>query len=216
MWGDSQVEGVCLDDKDKLFAMTEHLCGGAVEVFPLARSGQDAADWVTQIPAVEESLKIDLHLVVLADLEDVLAAVQAPLAPPTESDVAAANAAIAARFPAFIIQAARNLLTEDDGVSRRRLRFGVGPVNTEPVFASNVPSIDSLPRYAMSVVPQNESVPQQDWDAAFHSLQQVTAKPIWVFDAPVSPQIVDQASHLEVMRLAVPVTQHCLGHNQAH
>lgn len=191
MWGDSQVEGVCLDDKDKLFAMSEHLCGGAVEVFPLARSGQDAADWVTQIPAVEESLKIDLHLVVLADLEDVLAAVQAPLAPPTESDVAAANAAIAARFPAFIIQAARNLLTEDDGVSRRRLRFGVGPVNTEPVLASNASNIDSLPGHATSAVPQNESVPQQDWDAAFYSLKQVTGKPIWVFDAPVSPQIVD-------------------------
>lgn len=191
MWGDSQVEGVCLDDPDKLFAITERLCGGAVEVFPLARSGQDAAEWVTQIPAVEEALQIDLHLVVLADLEDVLAAVQAPLAPPSESDVAAANAAIAARFPAFIIQAARNLLTEDDGVSRRRLRFGVGPVNADPVSIPNVSNIDSVPVHAVSPLPQNESVPRQDWDAAFHSLKQVTAKPIWVFDAPVSPQVVD-------------------------
>ncbi len=188
MWGDSQVEGVCLDDSDKLFAITERLCGGVVEVFPLARSGQDAADWVTQMPAVERALQIDLHVMVLADLEDALAAEQAPLAPPSESDVAAANAAIAARFPAFVIQAARNLLTDSDGVSPRRLRFGLGPVGTGVGSASNATVINGVVEIGG---PSPVTKPQSAWNAAVSSMKRATAKPIWLVDAPVSPQVVD-------------------------
>ena len=177
LWGDSQVEGVCVPDTDKLFAVTERLSGGAVEVFPLARSGEDAADWLTQISTVERYLKIDLHVLMVVDLEDLFTAPLAPLSPPSNAYVNAANAAIAARFPAFIIQAARNLLTEGDGATPRKLRFGLGPVG-DPV--GGVAVTDSAEVRGDPVF----------WSDLMRSIRQSTAKPIWILDAPVLPLVV--------------------------
>jgi len=56
LWGDSQAEGVCVPDRDKLFKQLERRYAPRVEVFPLARSGDNVADWVAQIPAVAAAL----------------------------------------------------------------------------------------------------------------------------------------------------------------
>jgi len=207
LWGDSQAEGVCVADQNKLFAITERLSQGNVEVFPLARSGQDAADWLTQLPQVEEYLNIDLHLFLAVDLEDLLAANGAPVPPPSALDLSAANAAISRFLPAFVIQAARNLLTERDGSSRRSLRFRPGPVATETT--SEVSSgLNGNTEEMTTVTPHHSTKPvdsfagllsmansghadQDRWNEAVLAIRKSTTKPIYILDAPVSPEIVD-------------------------
>ena len=88
LWGDSQAEGVCVADQQKLFAQAEAIAEGRLQVFPLARSGEDAADWLTQMPAVEQALDLDMHVLLVVDLEDLMTATQAPLPSPDASDVA--------------------------------------------------------------------------------------------------------------------------------
>jgi len=108
----------------------------------------------------------------IVDLPDLLAAVEAPLPPPSDTDVAVANAAIAARVPAFVIQAARHLLTEPDGVTRRRLRFGVGPIGQTSVVA------------AASAAPI-------DWLPSLRAIAESTDRPLVLLYAPKVPHIVD-------------------------
>lgn len=173
LWGDSQAEGVCVDDRQKLFSQIETIASGELTVLPLTRSGEDAADWVTQIPHVEQPLQIDVHVLLIVDLPDLAAAVDAPLPPPSDTDVAAANAAIAARVPAFVIQAARNLLTEADEVTRRSLRFGIGPVAQTSESA-----------------PANSSSLRVDWETPLRALRESTSRAIVILYAPKVPQIV--------------------------
>ena len=181
LWGDSQVEGVCVADADKLFATMERLSEGRAKVFPLARSGEDAADWLSQIPHVEDYLGIELHLFLIADLEDLLSAPNAPLASPDETDVKAANSAIASRYPAFLIQAARNLLMENGGSNRRSLRFGLGPVDSASPASKHSPEAEAT----------LGSERLARWNDSISSIRQSTGKPIWIFNAPVAPQIID-------------------------
>ena len=105
LWGDSQAEGVCVNDAQKIFAQAQQLSQGEIEVFPLTRSGEDVADWLTQFPAVEKELNIDVHVLLIVDLPDLLTTSEVPVPPPTQADTAQANAAIAAKLPAFVIQA---------------------------------------------------------------------------------------------------------------
>ena len=56
LWGDSQAEGVCVDDEDKLFSLIEQRIPGSV-VLPFAVSGDDAIDWITQFSLVEKCVK---------------------------------------------------------------------------------------------------------------------------------------------------------------
>lgn len=172
LWGDSQAEGVCVHDWQKLFAQSESIAADDFVVLPLTRSGEDAADWVTQIPLVEPSLQIDAHVLLVVELSDLQAAVAAPLPPPSDTDVAAANAAIAARLPAFVIQAARHLLTESDDVTRRRLRFGIGPIAETPVAVESAA----------------EAI---DWLPPLRALRDSTDRPIVLLYAPKVPQIVE-------------------------
>ena len=187
LWGDSQAEGVSVGDDDKLFAKIELASGGDLNVYPLARSGEDAADWVTQIPLVEEQLGIDQHVILVVEPADVLAAVDAPVASPSPKDVSAANSALAAWLPAFVIQAARNVLREPDSVTPRRLRFAVGPV-------SDV----SYPRAKNSPTESSENSgdsPSRDdfakWSRALTVIRNATQLPVVLLYAPLSPQIVD-------------------------
>ena len=180
LWGDSQAEGVCVGDQQKLFAQAQQLSGRQfsgprLEVFPLARSGEDAADWVTQMPVVERQLAIDLHVLLIVDLPDLIAAAAAPLPPPSESDVARAKGAIAARFPAFMIQAARNLLTDSDQ-TRRKLRFSIGPARQERP-RSSAARVDS----------------EIDWLSPAAAIRRVSDRPIVILYAPMSPQIIGRA-----------------------
>jgi hypothetical protein len=200
LWGDSQAEGVCVADDEKLFAQAERLSaeeyrrGGRLEVYPFARSGEEAADWVTQMPAVEREVELDIHVLLIVDLDDLLAAPEAPIPPPSEADVEQANAAIAARLPAFVIQAARHLLTESDETTRRKLRFMIGPIAADD------------PRQSSVWGPRRDA----DWIAATTAIRRASEKPIVILYAPPAPQIIDGkviveddgAADFEVMRVA--------------
>lgn len=177
LWGDSQAEGVCVADADKLFAQAERLAEGTLEVFPLARSGEDAADWLTQMPRVEAALDIDVHVMLVVDLEDLLTASEAPLDPPSRSDVAAAQASLAARLPAFVIHAARHLLTEADETTPRRLRFAIGPLAEQPLLESPSAAEEPLEQSAV-------------WRRELAAIRAASRLPILILYAPVAPQIV--------------------------
>ncbi|MFK8113310.1 MAG: hypothetical protein AB8B91_13965 [Rubripirellula sp.] len=172
LWGDSQAEGVCVPDHQKIFAQAESLTRN-IEVFPLARSGEDIADWLTQIPAIERELEIDAHVFLIVDLADLFTAGEAPLPPPSQADVSQANSAIAAKLPAFFIQAARHLLTDSDGSTRRQLRFSTGPVTT---------SADSSPAKRTAEI---------SWLEALRPLQTISERPRFILYAPKVPQIVN-------------------------
>lgn len=200
LWGDSQGEGACVRDPDKLFAQTEMLSQGRLEVFPFARSGEDAADWLTQMPLIESAVDVDLHVLLIVDLGDLFGATEAPLPPPAASDVAAGNASIAAILPAFVIQGARHLLTEPDQTTRRSLRFTIGPAHPQisfrdnefieqdqtgatdqtKVFQTNPPALSD---------PSANSIDQ--WRTVMRAIRQASSLPILIVHAPVSPQIID-------------------------
>jgi hypothetical protein len=173
LWGDSQAEGVCVDDEEKIFAQAERLSQGTIEVLPLARSGEDVADWLTQFPAVEKELDIDVHVLLIVDLPDLLTTFEVPVSPPSEADTAQAKAAIAAMLPAFVIQAARHLLTEEDGAKGRKLRFSVGPVPNGGKNAS-----------------ERVSDKKPDWLVPIADVRRATDRPIVLLYAPKSPQII--------------------------
>lgn len=178
LWGDSQAEGVAVADDEKLFAAMQKASNSALDVYPFTRSGEDAADWITQMPRVETHWEIDAHVFLIVELSDLLSANDAPLPPPSNSDVAAGQAALAARVPAFVIQAARNLLTETDGVSPRRLRFSVGPV-TQKSASSGSQSKEA-----------SANGETTDWNLIAKTIRAASEKPIFLIYAPKTPMIL--------------------------
>ncbi|TWU02247.1 SGNH/GDSL hydrolase family protein [Stieleria varia] len=202
LWGDSQAEGVSVTDQNKLFAAIEQASNGNAVAFPLARSGENAADWVTQMPRVETALGIELHLLLIVDLEDLISATEAPLPPPSEQDAVAAKNALAKRLPAFVIQAARNLLTQSDGMTPRELRFAIGPPEATPdAVDAKEPgdAIESMTDASQSTV---------DWASVLKAIDDATTLPIAVVYAPKVPMIVsgrivrqsDTADEFETMK----------------
>lgn len=175
LWGDSQVEGLAVADDQKLFAQIESQSGGRFDVLPLARSGDDARDWMQQFPRVEFELGIDLHAIVVADLPDLLAAsLPQPLASTHHSNIDANRSRnLRVQLPAFVIQAARNLLTEADGTQLKSLRFSVGPIRK------------AAPTKAKSLTPT-----LADWTRAMEVLQDSADKPIVIVYVPPSPYIL--------------------------
>lgn len=193
LWGDSQAEGVSVDDADKLFAKIESESSGDLNVYPLARSGEDAADWVTQIPRVEKQFGIDQHVILVVEPADLLAAVEAPVASPSASDATTADAALAAKLPAFVIQAARNVLREPDGATPRRLRFAVGPESgaSVPIVAESK-SQDS--RQTGSSMQSDGSLSRDGstlWLDALTAIRNATELPVVLLYAPLAPHIAD-------------------------
>lgn len=174
LWGDSQAEGVAVADSEKLFAQAEQLAAVAdlpMAVYPLARSGEDAAVWLTQMPAVERELEIDVHVMLIVDLPDLLTAHEAPLAPVQDSGGGGMRAALAAHLPDFVLQAARHVLTEADGSTPRTLRFSLGPVATDP---------PQLP----------PAEPDHDWPKRMESIAAIAERPVIILHAPPVPQII--------------------------
>ncbi len=189
LWGDSQAEGVCVDDRSKIFAIAQRLCGDAGEndlrldlsIFPFAQSGEDLADWLPQMGSVERQLDLDVHVILMTELLDFrldrLVADQATI--DTTQNWMAEN------LPAFVIQAARHLMTDGNDETPRRLRFGIGPVNASP------PSIDR-PAGAAEVpaakLPTTE--PSTDWNEVVSAIRSKTNRPIVIVYSPVLPRIV--------------------------
>ena len=176
LWGDSQAEGVCLADADKLFAQIQRAAdaaGQSIDVLPFARSGEDAADWLAQMPGVERELSIDVHLLVVADLPDLLALEQ-PSVPIERGDREVEfRSAIASRVPAFAIQAVRQLLRDADD-QPRRWRFSVGPVAR--------PAPEPLGGAA-------ELASRATWTRVMGTVRRTSERPIIIAYAPKAPRI---------------------------
>ncbi|MEM6690266.1 MAG: hypothetical protein AAF664_12605 [Planctomycetota bacterium] len=120
LWGDSQAEGLCVRDEDKVFAIAERF-DTSNAYLPLARSGDGLVDWTSQFAWVEENLDIDRHVILLVELSDLT--IGQPSGPPS-----AARQWIAEHVPSLFIHCARRMLQTPDGESRR-LRWQVGPTN---------------------------------------------------------------------------------------
>jgi lysophospholipase L1-like esterase len=174
LWGDSQAEGVCVGDDDKLFAQIQRIgraAGRSIEVLPFARSGEDATDWLAQMPSVERALAIDLHVLVVAELPDLLAVDQPSLDRERSERDVAFQSAIASRVPAFAIQAIRQLLRDADD-KPRRWRFSLGPV-VKPEPAVAVAAFASRAK----------------WTRVMQTVRSTSDRPIIIAYAPRSPKI---------------------------
>ena len=193
LWGDSQAEGVSVDDSDKLFAKIENVSRGDLSVYPLARSGEDAADWVTQMRSVEKKFGIDQHVILVVEPVDLLAAVDAPVESPSAGDASAANAALAAKLPAFVIQAARNVLRAPDGATPRRLRFAVGPVPN----AGDSPGTETQNENSKQTENNGQSGDSLShdesalWLNALAAIRNATELPVVLLYAPLAPHVID-------------------------
>jgi hypothetical protein len=134
--------------------------------------------------------------------------------------VEAAKASIAAALPAFVIQAARHLLTEADETTPRRLRFRVGPVKGETPAGESAAGETNRAEMAMppgtaappsdadttisdagtttgpksgssATIVQGDISRRQLWRREIDAIKAASSLPILILYAPVSPQIVD-------------------------
>ncbi len=172
LWGDSQAEGVCVADEDKLFAQADRLAldnGHSIAFLSFARSGDDAAKWLPQFPLVERELGIDLHALLIVELADLRSASDIPPRS-SQPNANAARSAIAAWLPSFVIQAARYLITDADD-RPRRLRFAIGPTGHPPT-------------------PVDTHRERVDWPRIMTGIRAKTAQPIVILYAPLSPHVV--------------------------
>lgn len=179
LWGDSQAEGVCVPDRQKLFEQIQRAAeanGGPVDVLPFARSGDDASNWLAQMRPVERDLDIDMHLLLIVELSDLWAAATAPPPSPANEQTIQSNSRIAATVPAFLIQAARHLLTDADG-GRRALRFSIGPVKN--VFLPDLRSEKGI----------EQSEGNATWADVIEAVRSAAGKPVVIVYVPRSPHI---------------------------
>ncbi len=179
LWGDSQAEGVSVPDDAKIFAVAERLTaeqGNPIHVYPLARSGDDARDWLTQMPNVESHLKLAGHILLVVDLPDLAVAIE-----PTKTNSRGEfEQSITKLLPAFVIHGIRNLAFEQDGSQPRSLRLSIGPV---------APSTNIL------VLPDKEqvvntTVASDIWTDVFATIRNRTSLPVIVLYAPPVPVIM--------------------------
>lgn len=201
LWGDSQAEGVCVDDRDKIFAITQRLMAGnnasGVDVFPLAHSGDDLTDWLPQMPWAEREIDVDAHVILVTELTDL----RPDAFSPTDPDAGDVNGNgvgevavevevavdprqnwMAQHLPAFVIQSARHLITEDDETPRR-LRFGLGPARP---FQTVAPENHSDDREKIS----DAIIPATVWTSTVAAIADQTDAPVVLVYAPVLPSIV--------------------------
>lgn len=169
LWGDSQAEGVCVADSNKLHRQLERMAqqaGLRLTVFPMARSGDDLNDWLYQIPRVDSKLDIDVQLLLIAELSDLAGPVSGK---PSDLDLPANRNSIAKSYPAFLIEAIRRIVRHPDDTPRS-LRFGLGPIT--------------------SIMPPTESIRvglKSDWKSVAKSIEAATNKQVIIVYAPNIP-----------------------------
>jgi hypothetical protein len=146
LWGDSQVEGLCLPDNQKLHRQIIDLIGDELDcdVLPLAKSGTDARDWQAAIPPAKRLWSPEAHVWVITELSD-LKAILEPVPNPTAyrwNEPSPGFVRVAKRIgaDAFFAGAKRLLLDPETG-GLRRLDFRLGPPSDDP--QANTPSDDS-------------------------------------------------------------------------
>ncbi len=140
LWGDSQVEGFCVDDADKISNQVIKIASEKmlreIDCLPLGRSGSDAADWELQTPAVERLWHPIAHVWIVTELTDLMA-----LDYPTATSVvdrwqteSPAPVLWAKRLHAdALFQSIRNLALSPTTGGLRSLRWSVGPLPSQIV-----------------------------------------------------------------------------------
>ncbi|TWT79378.1 hypothetical protein CA13_07780 [Planctomycetes bacterium CA13] len=184
IWGDSQAEGVSVEDRFKLHSQIEPLARTEqlnVVALPLARSGDDLGDWLAQIPRVEEPLGVDAHVLFIAELSDLTDFVPVAI---NKSTLVTQNQ-LASTVPSFVIQAARNALQHPDG-TQKRFRFSLGPVRR------------SEPRLVPALV---KEVDGDLWHQVAERIRLATGKDVYIVYAPVLPAIVTSGAHVPKSRI---------------
>lgn len=130
LWGDSQAEGVCVADRDKLWRVLQTGLANkaeSVDVLPLAKSGTDAADWIRGFDASEKLLGVTEHFLLVCELNDLLPLAQHAPDPMPGMPLVREDALLDV-VPDFVIHAARGIFLQSASNELRRLRFGIGPV----------------------------------------------------------------------------------------
>lgn len=135
LWGDSQVEGLTVNDPEKIHNQVIRLAdrsgGRNLDCLPLGRSGSDAHHWISLTNAAEALWQPERHVWVVTDLDDlwVLADRQATASLKRFSaDPSPAWVRWAAACRADALLAAGKRIAYDRQAGRlRRLDFGPGP-----------------------------------------------------------------------------------------
>lgn len=134
IYGDSQVEGHCVNDADKIcnqvVQLTEQKWDRAWDCVPLARSGAAANTWVQWLPRVEKLMQPRWHVWIVTELSDL------DLDQPresTSSDVWSAPSPLWIRtasdwHAAALFTIARRLALDHSTGQTRHLRFSPGKV----------------------------------------------------------------------------------------
>ena len=138
LWGDSQVEGFCTNDDQKIHSHLIRLAeqaGRAIDCIPVGRSGTDAIDWIELLPAVDELWRPRMHVFVVAELSDLMV-----LDPHQRSTQEGDRWRSKSREPLrwvkslrgeAAVQAARNLVLDPSTGRLRTLRWSIGPMNAK-------------------------------------------------------------------------------------
>lgn len=196
IWGDSQAEGVAVDDDDKFFAALDRAFDGRIESFPLALSGDALGHWIAQVQWSETHLGIDRHLILVCQVDDLLD-ITPPRQPtsdqpasnqPTPNQPASGSAAgrfggLTSRIPAAVVEAVRNVAFDSDG-SLRRLRFSIGPTKIDQKIEPQ-----SEPR-AIDAATSKPTPTSPTFAQTLGRLRAITDRPIDILYAPLAPQIV--------------------------
>ncbi len=176
LWGDSQAEGVCVDDREKIAAQAARLSSNQIEVYPFARSGDDCNDWIAQIATLGDNdvVGVDAHVFLIVEWSDWTAEIA-----DANDGLDPSRSKISATFPAFLIQAVRNIVTTGDGTTRRRLRFRPGPFKSPTLSSRTGSSGETIASTAERLSRQLERLRRQ-----------CDAPCIFVY-APLVPAIID-------------------------
>jgi hypothetical protein len=134
LWGDSQVEGVCVDDAEKihnqLITYAHDQLQLELDCLPMGRSGADARDWQDLMDEADPLWDPTLHVWIVTDLSDLLSLVPDQGFEPCRRWTVESPrwVKLAAKLRAEAVFAAGNRILRDPGTGDlRRLRFAVGP-----------------------------------------------------------------------------------------
>ncbi|MCO8120948.1 hypothetical protein NHH03_04300 [Stieleria sp. TO1_6] len=180
LWGDSQAEGVCVADDQKIAAQTHHLSAERIDVLPFARSGDDCNDWLPQITSLQRSsIKLDAHVFLLVEWSDWCQPVRQP-----SSITDQQFDWVAEQLPAFLIQATRNVLTTGTDNQFRRLRFRPGPITSNSSATAVAPA-------AVTEQPDQWTSRVAMLAVQLARLKHQTRLPCIFLYAPLSPAIIN-------------------------
>ncbi|EMI58460.1 hypothetical protein [Rhodopirellula sallentina] len=182
LWGDSQAEGVCVGDHEKLWAQLENAfspnASASLAVLPMAHSGDDAIDWTSRFRLAERRLGVTEHVVLVCEIEDLECLASEEVDQPA-SDDGGRNIAGLDLIPDFVIHAVRGLVFDADTSQLRRLRFMPGRV------CGVVSSGNAEPN--ATTVRADESFSAAD---IARQMRDATAQPVTLVYAPLVPVVM--------------------------